>query len=410
MTDRLYHRDPYLLDFEARVGSLVEHEGRPAVALDRTAFYAESGGQPWDTGVLESARGASRVVAVVESGSDVLHVVDDPRPLEPGLPVRGHVDGERRRDHRQQHHGQHLLSRAFVEVAGARTVSFHLGARECSIDLEREVTPAQVSAAVQRANEIVWDARSVSVRVVSRAEAQALGVGVPDHAGDEVRLVEAAGFDRQPCGGTHPRITSEVGLVLALGSERHKGGSRVRFACGHRALSLAEEHYAALREAGALLSSGPEAVPELVGRTLEQLAESGRRLRAMQEQLVAGELAALLSRARTEPGVAVLPRVLEGWDPAPLRQLAVRLTDEAACVVLLAARGAGTQLVFARSEQLPHDVAAALQAVLRELGGRGGGRGRMAQGGCETTAGLEDALERAAARLRASPDGKQAGA
>ncbi|HET8643852.1 MAG TPA: DHHA1 domain-containing protein, partial [Vicinamibacteria bacterium] len=88
-------------------------------------------------------------------------------------------------------------------------------------------------------------------------------------------------------------------------------------------------------------------------------------------------------------------------DAAQLRPLAVRLTDEVPCVALLAGRGPAVQLVFARSEHLPHDVAGALRAALDELGGRGGGRGRMAQGGSERTQGLEDALERAAALLRA---------
>ena len=71
MTERIHLTDPYLLDFEARVLTAGEHEGRPAVVLDRTAFYAESGGQPWDTGTL----GEARVVAVVEHGGEVLHVI-----------------------------------------------------------------------------------------------------------------------------------------------------------------------------------------------------------------------------------------------------------------------------------------------------------------------------------------------
>ncbi len=408
MTDRLYRDDPYLLEFEARVTGRAEHEGRPGVVLDRTAFYAESGGQPWDTGTLEAGGARADVVAVIDLGPDVLHVVESSGTgmLEVGQPVRGRVDAERRRDHRQQHHGQHLLSRAFVDVAGANTVSFHLGAREVSIDLDREVTAAQVSAAARRANEVVREARGVTVRTVSRAEAEAQGVHVPEQAGDEIRLVEAAGFDLQPCGGTHPRSTSEVGMVLLLGHERYKGGSRVRFACGDRALALAEEHYRALREAGALLSAGPEAVPSLVARTLDQLAESGRRARALQEQLLDAELERLRALARAAPAgeIPVLTRILDGWDVAVLRQLAVRLTDETPCVALLAARGDTVQLVFARSEPLTHDVAAALQATVRELGGKGGGRGRMAQGGCESTAALEDALARAAALLRtASP-------
>src|SRR5258707_12745871 len=108
MTQRLYRDDPYLLEFEARVVARREHEGRPAVVLDRTAFYAESSGQPWDLGTL----GGASVVAVMEKGDEIVHVLD--RPLEEGAEVRGRVDEARRRDHRQQHHGKDLLSRAFV--------------------------------------------------------------------------------------------------------------------------------------------------------------------------------------------------------------------------------------------------------------------------------------------------------
>jgi alanyl-tRNA synthetase len=93
------------------------------VILDRTPFYAESGGQPSDQGVL----GDVAVLAVIDEGDTVLHVLGGALA---GERVRGRVDAERRRDHRQQHHGQHLLSRAFLETTGARTISFHLGAEQ----------------------------------------------------------------------------------------------------------------------------------------------------------------------------------------------------------------------------------------------------------------------------------------
>src|SRR6187455_3012890 len=127
MTERLYSSDPYLLEFDATVVARRERNSQPAVVLDRTAFYAESGGQPWDTGTL----GSTRVVAVIEDADDLLHVLEAPLALGP---THGRVDAVRRRDHMQQHHGQHLLSRAFLETARAATRSFHLGAEESSID------------------------------------------------------------------------------------------------------------------------------------------------------------------------------------------------------------------------------------------------------------------------------------
>jgi alanyl-tRNA synthetase len=404
-TARLYRDDPYLLEFDAHVTARAEHDGRTAVVLDRTAFYAESGGQPWDTGWLQTASARVAVVAVLDHEGALLHVLDSD-VLAAGEAVRGHVDAERRLDHRQQHHGQHLLSRAFVDTAGARTVSFHLGARDCSIDLDREVAAPQVSAAVRRANEVVWEARPVSVRTLSRGDASRLGVTVPHEAGDEVRLVEAEGFDLQPCGGTHPRNTAEVGLVLPLGHERYKAGSRVRFVCGHRALAVAAGQGAALREAGALLSSGPDGVTAAVARLQEQLAEAAHQARALQARLLDVEAERMIAEARTAGDrnrPLVIARVLEGCDAAALRQLAGRLTEGSGCVALLAGRTATGHLVFARSEDVGLDVAALLQTALLELGGKGGGRGRMAQGGCPGTSGLDAALARAAAAAQGGP-------
>ena len=155
-----------------------------------------------------------------------MHVLE--RPLE-SEQVRGRVDAARRRDHRQQHHGQHLLSRALLDGAGAPTTSFHLGEAVSTIDVAAELSTEAVRNAERRTNDVVWEGRPVTVRTVSRAEAAALGVRAPEEAGDRVRIVEAEGFDRQPCGGTHPRNTSEVGVWSCW--PRSPQRDRVRFVC-----------------------------------------------------------------------------------------------------------------------------------------------------------------------------------
>ena len=414
MTERLYRDDPYLLEFEARVVCRREHEGRPAVVLDRTAFYAESGGQPWDTGMIEDVP----VVAVLESGEDVLHVLAAPFAADR---VRGRVDGERRRDHREQHHGQHLLSRAFVEVARARTVSFHLGAEHATIDLDREVTEEQARTAEILANEVIWDARPVAVRTVSRAEAVALGVTPPAEGGDAVRLVEVAGFDRQPCGGTHPRSTAEVGVVIVLGRERYKGGSRVRFVCGHRALGTLRARNVVLDRLATLLSAPPEGLPEAATRALESLAQANRRGAELLERALDGEARRLLADAgvpvysstphpipphvgggerRSAGCPALVSTIYGGWPAADLRSLAQRLVALAPCVALLGSRSDKAHVVFAQSEGLGHDIPALLGAAALAVGGRGGGKGNLAQGGGDRLDRLDEALAAAAAAVR----------
>lgn len=389
----LYRDDPYLLDFEARVVERLTHDGQPALVLDRTAFYAESGGQPWDTGTL----GDARVLKVVEHAGRVVHVVDRQPAAET---VRGLVDAQRRRDHLQQHHGQHLLSRAFVETAQASTISFHLGADESSVDLDRLVSESQVLAAEERANRVVGESRPVSVRTVPRGEAAALGVRVPDEAGEAIRIVDAEGFDRQACSGTHPARTSEVGVILVLGHERYKGGTRVRFVCGDRALQAVHARLGVLDRLAQAMSAPWTELPDQAARALEEKGALAKRNEELRDRALAGEALELLSRRPETP--AIVRAVFDGRDGAELRGLADQVVKARPAIALLASRGAKVQLVFARTAGLAPDMNGLLKAVLTAHGGRGGGRPEMAQGGCESIPDLEALLERLASELSQS--------
>src|SRR5579859_4093506 len=148
MTDRVYLRDPYVTAFRARVVELREVEGKPAAVLDQSAFYPEGGGQPGDRGTL----GAAKVLDTQERDGEVLHLLD--RPLALGE-VDAQVDWQRRFDHMQQHHGQHLLSAAF-ETLGLHTISFHLGERSCTIDIDAPPDFLRAKHAEALANETIW--------------------------------------------------------------------------------------------------------------------------------------------------------------------------------------------------------------------------------------------------------------
>src|SRR5260370_20638602 len=147
MTERLYYHDSFLYDFDAEVEEFTTVGSRPAVILNRTAFYPTSGGQVFDTGwimpgdaVNPEAKLGVTEVAESDNGK-VVHYLEAPPPtnLQPGVRVRGQIDPQRRRDHMQQHSGQHVLSAAFVRLFNMPTVSFHMADDYCSIDL---YTPA----------------------------------------------------------------------------------------------------------------------------------------------------------------------------------------------------------------------------------------------------------------------------
>ena len=218
MTTRLYYHDSSLCEFDAEVGAVIETP-RPAIVLDRTAFYPTSGGQIFDTGwiVPESASGSKIRVTEVADSEDgrVIHFLEAPvKNLQPGTRVHGQIDPARRRDHMQQHSGQHVLSAAFVRLFNMPTVSFHMADDYCSIDLETPtLSKEQVESAERLANEIILENRLVDVRFVAREQAATLGLRkIPPVERDELRLIDTHDFDLTACGGTHVKQT---------GADRH---------------------------------------------------------------------------------------------------------------------------------------------------------------------------------------------
>src|SRR5579884_3941261 len=182
--ERLYYGDSFLKNFSATVTDIREvsrGEGESVwqVALDRTAFYPTSGGQPFDVGVLRAmSRGGAGLDVLVESveedeHGEVWHFVR--KPLSTGTEVEGEIDWERRLDHMQQHTGQHVLSAVFLRELQAPTVSFHLGDTTSTIDITANSLAAHSLERVERlVNLIIADDRPLTVRYVERAEAEAM--------------------------------------------------------------------------------------------------------------------------------------------------------------------------------------------------------------------------------------------
>ncbi|MEW6364343.1 MAG: alanyl-tRNA editing protein, partial [Acidobacteriota bacterium] len=232
MTRRLYFEDPYCRGFTAHVIDRLVCDGRPAVVLDRTAFYPTGGGQPNDLGTL----GSAAVIDVVEREEDsaVLHVLS--APVEPDE-VAGEIDWKRRFDMMQQHTGQHVVSQAFLRAAGCRTVGFHLTGEMLTIDLNnRDIAPDVADAAEDLANQVVFEDRAVVARFVAGSELDKLPLRKPPKVETNIRVVEVSEFDWSPCGGTHVARTGELGLIKILKLERRSDSMRVEFRCGRRAL------------------------------------------------------------------------------------------------------------------------------------------------------------------------------
>lgn len=417
MTDRLYYHNSFLYDF---VAALMEHrslaDGRTALVLDRTAFYPTSGGQVFDTGWIEleplegpaaGARPKLRVSEVIddEATGEILHVVE---PLggealpEGAARVRGFVDVDRRRDHMQQHSGQHLLSAAFVELFHMPTVSFHMGEESCTIDLDaKSLSVAQARDAEARANQVIWDDRAVAMQYVTADEARALGVRkIPEAEREKLRLVEIKDFDLCACGGTHVKSTGQVGAILVRKIEKAKQGFRVEFVCGARAVKTARKDYETLAEAGSLYSTHLWEVPAQIRKYLEISKAEAKAQHKLLEEIAELQAAQLLASTVENDGEKRVARVFAERDMQFVKLLAQKLTAAAPNCVALLGSGAGQgALVFAQSPGMKHDMGALMKDAMAKLGTRGGGNRDMAQGGVPDSGKLQSTIEEALAKL-----------
>ena len=395
MTERLYYRDCFLREFEARVVRVGSGEGgRAEVVLDRTAFYPTSGGQPHDLGTLDDLP----VEEVRESdGGDIVHVLERAPANEK---VRGRIDWGRRFDHMQQHTGQHLLSAAFVRLFHLPTVSFHLGREICTLDLEtRSLSPRQLQAAEELTNQVVFEDRPVQIRFAEPGQAEKEGTRRAVEREGELRLIEIEDFDCCPCGGTHVARTGQVGLVLLRGVEKLKQQARVEFVCGGRALRAARADHRSLQEAARLLTTGPEELPNILRKQMEERRAGEKARSRLLERLAEHEARTLVGEARPVGERRLLVKVLPEADASYLRLLASRLVREAGVQVLLANQGTPAAVVFAQSAGLDADMNALLRETLAKVGGKGGGGRDFAQGSAPDGRQLEEVLAEVRQRL-----------
>jgi alanyl-tRNA synthetase len=382
LTERLYYDDARTLNFTASIIERTTYKDRPAVVLDRSYFYPESGGQPPDTGTLNDIR--VNDVQVRANDQAVLHVLDGQIA---GDQVAGKIDAARRRDLTQHHTAQHILSAALEKAASAITVSVHMSMESMTIDVNRApLTDAELRRVEALANEIVTADRPVRSWYPDPSEIAGLGLRkLPDVTG-KLRVVDVAdGFDVTACGGTHVARTGEIGLIKIIRQEKFKGGARVEFKAAGRALAdYAEKNNILMSIAADLTTSYSEVHGAML--SLRSHVESLRaKVKFYKDQSLQAEAQTLSDSAEIANNYHIIAKAfdsrgVEGVDD--VKFLVAHLIAKPGIIALFGLAGDTTQLIFGRSSDVPLDVVPALRAALQELGtDRGGGRPNLAQGG-----------------------------
>lgn len=364
-TLKQYEIHPDLREFSAVVVGCTPLEQGYAVELDQTAFYPEGGGQPCDTGIL----GGVPVHEVHERGGCILHYTD--APLEVGRRVDGLVDDARRRDHCEQHTGEHILSGTLHRLFGAENVGFHIGSPAVRMDMNLPLTAEELAEAEAQANAAVRADRPVRCWYPEPEELARLVYRSKKEIDGPVRLVDAGGADLCACCGTHLATTGQVGAIKILSAQHYKGGVRLAVACGDRAQRAIAETWQDAEQAGTLLSAGPGRLTPAVRTAVQGQDLLRQRLAAMQNDLAEALAAAAV------PG---RPCVLycAGADGDGLRRICLKVAEHTGAVTAVLAPG-GQGLAYGIT--LPGgDVRGLCRALNQAFAGRGGGKPGFCQG------------------------------
>ncbi|HNQ81056.1 MAG TPA: alanine--tRNA ligase-related protein [Candidatus Aminicenantes bacterium] len=369
-TKRLYFEDAGRLEFEARITGRRTVDGRPAVILDETAFYPESGGQPWDLGTIDGIP----VVKVLDEEGTIVHVLEREPGQEAGEgaeKVKGLVDGRRRFDHMRQHSGQHVLSQAFIEILNGETRSFHLGADASTLEIGIEnITDETLDRVERRANEVVFEDRAVKTYFVPAGRIAEIPLRRPPKVSGLVRVVEIEGFDYSACGGTHVRRTGEIGLIKIIAAERIRGNLRFTFVCGGRALADYQVKTRVCRGLAGKFNVPDREIPAAVEKQGAELKDVKKRLKTV-EQAAAGYEARELAEGASGRIVA---RILAEKSPEGARALALSLVKLGPAAAVFATRSGGkARLVLARADGVAADLRPLAGVLAPLFNGKGGG-------------------------------------
>ena len=377
MTERLYYDDAYLWEFDAKITRIRagKQKGTWEAALSRSAFYPTSGGQPFDTGKLCFPGGEAAVTGVeADREGEVWHTLD--LEIQERTEVRGLIDGKRRTDHMEQHGGEHMLAGAVWEKLRGTTIGLHLGQEDSTIDVtlpgERtHLTEDEIFMLEDTVNERIRMDAPIRCWFPSAEELASLPLRKEPTVKEHVRVVAMGDFEMVACGGTHPSSTGRIGMLKILSVIPAKGKARISFVCGGRAAALFRKYMRCADKAGAALSCPVEKLSRAASDLKSRLAEAERKA----NRLASRELTEQFRKAESAgdlKGITLAAVTVEDMDPRAVSAAVSDYIAEKGKLLLLAA---GERLTFARSEDVPVDMAELIRRV-----GRGGGRPELASG------------------------------
>ena len=255
MTIKLYDDDAYLKEFAATITEISEEKDYIKVVLDRTAFFPEEGGQTPDRGLLNGIP-----VQDVQIKNDVIYHYlnkDEAGTLKVGSEVSGQIDFNHRFSNMQLHSGEHIFSGLVFREYGFNNVGFHLSDNTATMDYDGVLTDEDVLKLETMANEVIVSNKRIFTSYPDEETLKALNYRSKKELSGPIRIVEVEDTDVCACCAPHVKLTGEIGMLKIINRENHRGGVRITYLCGFRALSFYRDALDTLKFVQATLSAKP---------------------------------------------------------------------------------------------------------------------------------------------------------
>ncbi|MDY6864816.1 MAG: alanine--tRNA ligase [Halobacteriota archaeon] len=406
-TRKLFYEDQKLSQFEAVVLDTIDDY----IVLDQTLFYPEGGGQPEDEGVISTQEEVAHISEVKDADGVVLHKADILIPR--GELVNGRINSEKRTNLSRHHTATHIVHEASKRVLGEHIwqAGAQKGLDKSRLDLShfKRITPDELNAIELVANQIVMSNLEVEVSVLDRNEAEAeygfvlYQGGIP--TGDKIRVLKIDS-NVQACAGTHCETTGEVGMIKILRTERVQDGiERLEYSAGEAAVRQMQERDKILTDASENLNVPPEILPDSTSRFFSEWKELRKENAKLKENLSQLRAESLRCDAVDIDGLSVITKNIDGADVDELRKSVTCLADEN-IIGINASDVGGSAIIMASVPKSAIEVGVSAATIVKEaskvLGGGGGGKPDLAQGGGPKVENIEEALEKCLEVIRSS--------
>lgn len=371
ITQRLFYEDSMIKNFQARVLECREEKKGYAIRLDKTAFYPEGGGQPYDIGTLNQIK----VVNVQEKEDEIWHYTKE--PLKVGTVVEGNIDWDRRLDLMQQHSGEHIVSGMIHSRYGYNNVGFHMGEDTITIDFDGEISEEELKEIERKANQYVWENHPLEITWPNKEELKTISYRSKKELTGPVRIVTWPGADTCACCGVHIKTSGQIGQIMLLSVQHFKSGVRVEMICGGRVLKYAN----VLKEQNRKISNMLSVKWQETAKGVEKLHGEYQRAKF---QLVGMENEKIERMAQEKSGKGdqlIFDKELSGEG---VRKMAVQVMENCGgiCGVFCGNDKEGYRYAIGEKNG---DLRLFIKEMNQSLNGRGGGKPYFVQGSVQDT-------------------------